>query len=126
MASSDHQSSLSVVGKKEEKAVSSLFTAGDEAMVIAVYKKLLAGRMFKRAETVGDIPMEKAAQALEDARLTPEEVEEIYHLTALASFEEMFVIPPMLREVAIEMGVDPHEFQEERGAGFVQLPSRGL
>lgn len=106
--------------------LASLFAAGDEAMVVAVYKKLLAGRMFKRAETVGDIPMEKAAQALEDARLTPEEVEDIYHLTALASFEEMFVIPPMLREVAIEMGVDPHEFQEERGAGFVQLPSRGL
>jgi nitrate reductase beta subunit len=106
--------------------MASLFAAGDEAMVAAVYKKLLAGRLFKRAETVGDIPMEKAAQALEDAQLTPDEVEDIYHLTALASFEEMFVIPPMLREVAIEMGVDPHEFQEERGAGFVQLPSRGL
>ncbi|HKT13553.1 MAG TPA: nitrate reductase subunit beta [Terriglobia bacterium] len=106
--------------------MASLFAAGDEAMVISVYKKLLAGRLFKRAETVGDIPMERAVQALEEAHLTPEEVEDIYRLTALASFDEMFVIPPMLREVAIEMGVDPHEYQEERGAGFVQLPSRGL
>ena len=106
--------------------MASLFAAGDETMVTGVYKKLVAGRLFKRAETVGDIPMERAMRALEEAHLTPEEVEDIYRLTALASFEEMFVIPPMLREVAIEMGVDPHEFQEERGAGFVQLPSRGL
>jgi len=53
--------------------MASLFAAGDEAMVVAVYKKPLAGRMFKRAETVGDIPMEKAAQALEDAQLTPDD-----------------------------------------------------
>ncbi len=106
--------------------MASLFSAGDEDMVIAVYKKLLAGRIFKRAQTVGDVPMERAVQALEEARSTEQEVEDIYRLTALASFEEMFVIPPMLREVAIEMGVDPHEFQEERGAGFVQLPARGL
>lgn len=106
--------------------MASLFTAGDEKAVIAVYRKLLAGRIFKRAQTVGDIPMDEALKALEEARLTAGEVEDIYHLTSLASFEEMFVIPPMLREVAIEMGVDPHEFQEERGAGFVRIPERGL
>ncbi|MGH9449638.1 MAG: nitrate reductase subunit beta [Terriglobia bacterium] len=106
--------------------MASLFTAGDEDTVIAVYRKLLAGRIFKRAQTVGDITMEKALNALEEARLTPGEVEDIYQLTSLASFEEMFVIPPMLREVAIEMGVEPHEFQEERGAGFLRVPERGL
>ncbi len=106
--------------------MASLFSAGDEDTVIAVYRKLLAGRIFKRAQTVGDMSMEKALKALEEAQLTPQEVEDIYHLTSLASFEEMFVIPPMLREVAIEMGVEPHEFQEERGAGFLRVPERGL
>jgi nitrate reductase beta subunit len=106
--------------------MASLFTAGDEEMVMAVYRKLLAGRIFKRAQTVGDIPMDHALRALEEAHSDPQEVEDIYYLTALAGFEERFVIPPMLREVAIEMGVDPHEFQEERGAGFVEFPKRGL
>ena len=106
--------------------MASLFTAGDEDTVIAVYRKLLAGRLFKRAQTVGDIAMDSALRALEEAQLTPQEAEDIYRLTALAAFDEMFVIPPMLREVAIEMGVEPHEFQEERGAGFVRIPERGL
>jgi nitrate reductase beta subunit len=106
--------------------MASLFTAGDEEPVIAVYRKLLAGRIFKRAQTVGDIPMDKALRALEEAQLTPQEVEDIYYMTSLAGFDEMFVIPPMLREVAIEMGVEPHEFQEERGAGFLRVPERGL
>ncbi|MGH7968615.1 MAG: hypothetical protein ACREIC_07815 [Limisphaerales bacterium] len=106
--------------------MASLFTAGDEDTVIAVYRKLLAGRLFKRAQTVGDIAMDSALRALEEAQLTPQEAEDIYRLTALAAFDEMFVIPPMLREVAIEMGVEPNEFQEERGAGFVRIPERGL
>ncbi|MGH9454421.1 MAG: nitrate reductase subunit beta, partial [Terriglobia bacterium] len=106
--------------------MASLFTAGDEDTVIAVYRKLLAGRIFKRAQTVGDISMERARQALEQAQMTSDEVEDIFHMTALAGFDEMFVIPPMLREVAIEMGVEPHEFQEERGAGFLRVPERGL
>ena len=106
--------------------MASLFTAGDEDTVIAVYRKLLAGRIFKRAQTVGDISMERAHQALEQAQMTSDEVEDIYYMTALAGFDERFVIPPMLREVAIEMGVEPHEFQEERGAGFLRVPERGL
>ncbi|MGH9437178.1 MAG: nitrate reductase subunit beta, partial [Terriglobia bacterium] len=58
--------------------MASLFSAGDEDTVIAVYRKLLAGRIFKRAQTVGDMSMEKALKALEEAQLTPQEVEDIY------------------------------------------------
>ncbi|MDE3180784.1 MAG: nitrate reductase subunit beta, partial [Acidobacteriota bacterium] len=51
--------------------MASLFTAGDEEEVVAVYRKLFAVRIFKRAQTVGDITMDKALRALEEAGSTP-------------------------------------------------------
>jgi len=106
--------------------MASLFSAGDEDMVTGVYKRLFAVRLFKRFETVGDIPREQVTQALEDTLLTPEEIEDIYYLISVASFEERMVIPSFLRETAIEMVGDPQVFQEERGPGFVEFPKRGL
>ncbi len=106
--------------------MASLFSAGDESKVIEVYRKLLAVRIYKRAETVGDISMEEAMRTLDEAHLTPREVAGIYHLTALAGFDERFVIPPMLREQAIELGIDPQAYQEEKGVGFLPWPERGL
>jgi len=106
--------------------MASLFSAGDESPVIAAYRKLLGVRIYKRAQTVGDIPMETANLAMAEAQLTPEQIEDIYHLTALAGFDERMVIPPALREQAIELGVDTQAYQEERGAGFLRWPERGL
>ena len=106
--------------------MASLFSANDEQMVIDVYKKLFAVRLFKRFETVGDIPQEQVTRALEETKLTPEEIEEIYYLTSVASFDERMVIPPSLRETAIEMVSDTQIFQEEQGVGFVEFPKRGL
>ena len=106
--------------------MASLFSAGDESQVVSSYRKMLAVRMYKRAHSVGDVSVEAADQMLEQAQLTPEEVEDIYYLTALAGFDERMVIPPALREQAIELGVDPQEYQEERGAGFLRWPERGL
>ncbi|HEY9527412.1 MAG TPA: hypothetical protein VIR02_10035, partial [Anaerolineales bacterium] len=80
----------------------------------------------KRAQTVGDISMEAAQRALEEAQLTPEDVEGIYYLTALAGFDERMVVPPFLREQVVELGIDVQAFQEERGAGFLQWPKRGV
>ena len=106
--------------------MASLFSAGDEEEVIMVYRKLLAVRIYKRAESVGDISMETALQALKEAELTPEDVEGIYHLTAIAGADERMVVPPFLREQAIEMGMDTHDFQEQRGVGTLIWPTRGL
>ncbi|HYL38652.1 MAG TPA: nitrate reductase subunit beta [Bryobacteraceae bacterium] len=106
--------------------MASLFSAGDESQVVAVYRKLLGVRIYKRAQTVGDISMESARRTIEEAHVTPEEVEDIYHLTALAGFDERMVIPPALREQAIELGIDTQAYQEERGAGFLRWPERGL
>ncbi len=70
--------------------------------------------------------MEAADRALEEAQLDPEQVEDIYYLTALAGFDERMVIPASLREQAIELGIATQAFQEERGAGFLRWPERGL
>jgi nitrate reductase beta subunit len=106
--------------------MASLFSAGDESEVIAVYRKLLGVRIYKRAQTVGDISMETAQRALEEAHLTPEEVEGIFYLTALAGFDERLVVPPFMREQVVELGIDTQAFQEQRGAGFLYWPTRGL
>jgi nitrate reductase beta subunit len=106
--------------------MASLFAAGDEDQVVAVYKKLMAGRLFKRAQTVGDISEERAAQILVDANTTPEEVEEIYQLTSLAGFDERFVIPPFSREAAIGLVQITQTHQEGGGMGFLHEPRRGL
>ncbi len=83
--------------------MASLFSAGDEDQIIAVYKKLIAGRLYKRAETVGDVSQERLHKCSADACTTPAELEEIYQMTSLAGFDERFVIPPFSREVAIDL-----------------------
>ncbi len=104
--------------------MASLFAAGFEEPVLAAYRKLMALRIYMRAKTVGDISEEKARQALDEGRTTPREIEEIYYLTSLAPFDEMFVIPPSLREQAIEMITDTHESRGEKGPGYVVPPHR--
>lgn len=60
--------------------MASLFSAGNVDLVTAVYRKLIATRVYKRAETVGDIPAEKVAAVLKEAEITPEEIEATYYL----------------------------------------------
>jgi nitrate reductase beta subunit len=106
--------------------MASLFSAGDEAEIVAVYRKLLSVRIYKRAQSVGDISMETAEKALEEAQLTPKDVEDIFYLTALAGADERMVVPPFLREQVIELGIDTQAFQEQRGVGTLYWPTRGL
>ena len=70
--------------------------------------------------------MTAARKALREADCSPEEAEAIYRLTALCTFDDRFVIPPMHREEAIQMMEDPHETKASTGFGFVQGPRRGL
>jgi len=86
----------------------------------------MAGRYFKRAQTVGDVDSGKIAQMLAEAQTTAEELEEIYELTSLAGFDERFVIPPFSREAAIELVQITQSRQEGGGMGFVHEPRRGL
>ncbi len=103
-----------------------LFSAGNVEMVTAVYRKLIATRVYKRAETVGDVPRETVEAVLQEAEITPEEIEATYYLTAIAPWEDRFVIPPFAREVAIGLVQITQERQEGGGMGFLREPRRGL
>ncbi|MFQ5875998.1 MAG: nitrate reductase subunit beta, partial [Dehalococcoidia bacterium] len=82
--------------------MASLFSAGNEEVVEAVYRKLIAVRVHMRSQRVKDVSEAEAQQALSQGMTTPEEAEAIFRLTSLPTFEERFVVPPMAREMAIE------------------------
>jgi nitrate reductase / nitrite oxidoreductase, beta subunit len=100
------------------KYLASLFTGGNQALVEATYRKLMAVRLHRRATQVGDLPAAAAAQAMAEAGLAPADADAIYRLTALASMDERIVIPPMLREEQTEPTVEP---QRQRADGFATL-----
>ena len=105
--------------------LASLFTAGDEEQVAACYRKLIAGRLFKRQQSVGDLASELVQQAIDEARTTPDELEAIYKLTALADPTDRFVIPPFAREAAIELVQLTQQRQEGGGMGLIRTIRRG-
>jgi nitrate reductase beta subunit len=63
---------------------------------------------------------------LREADCTAEEAEAIYRLTALCTFEDRFVIPPMHREEAIGMMEDTMEHKQEAGFGFLHGQTRAM
>ena len=101
-----------------------LFSAGVEEPIAVALRKLMAMRLYKRHETVGDVSAEQVSHALELAHTNPVEIEAIYRMCA-ASFEERFVVPPFLREAAVAASADLHAHQGEEGAGYMRPPRRG-
>ena len=79
------------------KYLANLLTAGDEEPVALALEKLIAMRAYMRS---------KSYEGAEDASLpgkvgmTPEQVDEMYHLMAIANYEDRFVIPTTHREYA--------------------------
>jgi nitrate reductase / nitrite oxidoreductase, beta subunit len=103
-----------------------LFAAGNMEMITAVYRKLMAVRIYNRAQTVGDISQEKALAVVQEAATDPEEIAAIFHLTAIAGYDQRFVIPPFSREAAIGLVQITQVRQEGGGMGFLREPRRGL
>jgi nitrate reductase beta subunit len=103
-----------------------IFGGGNTGKVTYALRKQMAVRTWRRAVTVGDVDREAAERMLREADCTPEEADAIYRLSALCTFEDRFVIPPMHREEAIEMMKDPQEHKQEAGFGFLSGPRRGL
>ncbi len=101
--------------------LASLFGAGNEDYVRYALKKQKAVRMYRRFVTVGDVDELSVRRMLSEADTTPEEADAIYHLTALCTFDDRFVIPPMHREQAIEMMREPWEQKGAAGYNFVGL-----
>ena len=102
----------------------SLFTAGNFGKLRYALRKQMAVRIHRRAVTVGDVSSEFAARALAEADCTPEQADQIYALSALASEDERYVIPPFQREMAIEMVEDPQEWKQQAGFGFRSSPNK--
>ncbi|MCC6747955.1 MAG: nitrate reductase subunit beta [Deltaproteobacteria bacterium] len=108
------------------KYLASLFSAGDTAAIALRLKKLMAVRMYRRWKTVGDLSEEKAKKALKETGLTPDSAEGIFYLTALAKFNDRFVIPPAHREQAMEMLEFTGDVKGSTGFGFREKPERGM
>jgi len=104
--------------------MANLFAAGNESAITAVYRKLIAVRIYKRAQNVGDIPTEEVDNALSIGQTTPEEAEAIFRLTSLPVFDDRFVIPPLAREIAIESLTDTFTYKTESGVSFRRTPHR--
>jgi nitrate reductase beta subunit len=89
------------------KYLASLFSAGNVDIVESVLRKLMAVRYYKRWQSVKDMDENEVLQILRDARTTPEEVEQIYAMTAIPTHYQRFVLPPLQREEAIENTCSP-------------------
>ena len=104
--------------------MASLFSAGNEEMVAAAYRKLVAVRVVMRSKRVDDVPEEEVREALEKGQTTEDEIEAIFRLTAMPTYDERFVVPPMAREMAVEPVIDPSDLKPSVGFGFTQKPER--
>jgi nitrate reductase / nitrite oxidoreductase, beta subunit len=102
-----------------------LLAAGNAEPVVTAYKKLIAVRIYKRAQAVGDEVTGPPAEALAEAGLDEQTAEAIYRLTALSTYQERFVIPPMAREQALEAVTDPFAHRQEAGIGYRRPARRG-
>ncbi len=106
------------------KYLAGLFAGGNEEEIKKIYHKLIAVRIQRRSVTVGDLPDAEVKKALEITGLSAATVEEIFHMTSLASIKQRIVIPPMLREQAVEAGMDPETCRQEMGFGSRRAPKR--
>jgi nitrate reductase beta subunit len=84
------------------KHLASLF-GGSEAPVRYALVKEFAVRVNRRAATVDGTNRAEADELLRQADCPPEEAAAIYRLTTVATVAERFVVPPPLREQAVEM-----------------------
>jgi nitrate reductase beta subunit len=108
------------------KYLASLFSAGNEKVIETVLKKLMAVRLHRRNETVGDLPEKEVSGAMAEIGMDTDTADAIFRLTSLPLFDERFVIPPAHREEAMEMLESTADVKGNHGFGFKEKPKRGL
>jgi nitrate reductase beta subunit len=79
------------------KYLAKMFTAGNEEVIRTILKRLLAMRMYMRAKQLGRED-KFDTNILKEVGLTPQMVEEMYKLLAVAKYEDRFVIPTTTKE----------------------------
>ena len=108
------------------KYLANLFSAGNEQEIETVLKKLMAVRLHRRRETVGDLPEEEVNGPMDEVVMDKETADDIFRLTSLPLFDERFVIPAAHREEAMEMLESTADVKGNTGFGFKEPPKRGL
>ncbi|NCP02652.1 MAG: nitrate reductase subunit beta [Deltaproteobacteria bacterium] len=101
-----------------------LFAGGNEEEVKAVYRRLIAVRLQRRAATVGDLAEAEVERARTISGLERDTLDAIYRMTSLTRIKERIVVPPLLREQAVEAGMDPEEYKQAMGFGSRKAPKR--
>ena len=91
------------------KYLANLLTAGDTAPVVRALERMLAMRAYQRAKHVDGVPNHAA---IDQVKLSVNEVEEMYRVIAIANYEDRFVIPTTHREYA------ENAFNVRGGCGF--------
>ena len=91
------------------KYLANLMTAGDVAPVSRALERMLAMRAYMRGKHVDGQPNMKA---IDQVGLTPDLVEDMYQIMAIANYEDRFVIPSAHREYAEDA------FDMKGGCGF--------
>ena len=90
--------------------LANLLTAGDTGPVVRALERMLAMRTYQRDKHV---EQRQNLAVLQQAGLSMAEVEEMYHVMAIANYEDRFVIPTAHREYA------ENAFDIRGGCGFV-------
>ena len=91
------------------KYLANLLTAGKEAPVISALDRMLAMRAYMRSKTVDKV---ENLTVLKQVSLTKAEVEDMYHIMAIANYEDRFVIPSSHKEMAED------SFNDKGSCGF--------
>jgi nitrate reductase beta subunit len=91
--------------------LANLLTGGNEKPVGDALQRMLGMRAYMRAKTVDGVI---DASLAERVGLTPERIEEMYHVMAIANYEDRFVIPTAHREV----GEDAYDLRGSCGFSF--------
>ena len=108
------------------KFIANMFSAGNIDIVKEVYKKLMAVRSYMHSSKVNDSLDDHVKDMLKRASMTEENAKDIWYLTSLATIEDRFVIPPMYREIGVELlqGNNPFKERSETGFGYREPPKR--
>ena len=89
--------------------LANLLTAGKEEPVVKALETMVAMRRYMRKKSVEKVT---DPSTLNGTHLTPEQVEEMYQIMAIANYEDRFVIPTTHKELV------ENTFEEKAACGF--------
>ncbi|HBQ37223.1 MAG TPA: nitrate reductase subunit beta [Rhodobacteraceae bacterium] len=89
--------------------LANMLTAGDEEPVVVALERMLAMRSYMRSKTVDGVIDKSIAERV---GMTPDLIEDMYHIMSIANYEDRFVIPTAHREHA------EHAMDIRSGCGF--------